>query len=38
MIEHYFLIKHLHITTATLSLLFFVVRAWWPAASTPWCC
>lgn len=29
MIEHYALIKHLHMTTAVLSLAFFVVRAWW---------
>lgn len=27
--EHYFLIKHLHITAATLSLLFFILRAVW---------
>ncbi|MFP4137954.1 MAG: SirB2 family protein [Halomonas sp.] len=27
--EHYFLIKHLHITTAALSLLFFMLRAVW---------
>ncbi len=25
--EHYFLIKHLHITAATLSILFFMLRA-----------
>ena len=36
MIEHYFLIKHLHITTATLSLLFFVVRAWWSVRESSW--
>ncbi|MCC5882769.1 MAG: SirB2 family protein [Halomonas sp.] len=29
MIEHYSLIKHLHMTTAVLSILFFIVRAWW---------
>jgi uncharacterized membrane protein SirB2 len=29
MIEHYALIKHLHITAATLSILFFMLRAWW---------
>lgn len=29
MIEHYFLIKHLHMTTALLSIAFFIVRAWW---------
>ncbi|WP_416138491.1 SirB2 family protein [Halomonas sp. HK25] len=36
MIEHYFLIKHLHITTATLSLLFFMLRAWWSVRESPW--
>jgi len=29
MIEHYALIKHLHVTAASLSLLFFMLRAWW---------
>ncbi|WP_206022607.1 SirB2 family protein [Billgrantia bachuensis] len=29
MIEHYALIKHLHMTTAVLSIAFFIVRAWW---------
>jgi uncharacterized membrane protein SirB2 len=29
MIEHYFLIKHLHMTTAVLSIAFFILRAWW---------
>ncbi|QPP49791.1 MULTISPECIES: SirB2 family protein [Halomonadaceae] len=29
MIEHYALIKHLHMTTAVLSITFFLVRAWW---------
>lgn len=29
MIEHYLLIKHLHMTTAVLSVAFFIVRAWW---------
>ncbi|MBW6392690.1 SirB2 family protein [Billgrantia antri] len=29
MIEHYALIKHLHMTTAVLSIAFFLVRAWW---------
>ncbi|CAM3528402.1 SirB2 family protein [Halomonas lysinitropha] len=29
MIEHYVLIKHLHVTAATLSILFFMLRAWW---------
>ncbi|MCG6662640.1 SirB2 family protein [Halomonas kenyensis] len=27
--EHYFLIKHLHMTTAVLSIAFFILRAWW---------
>lgn len=36
MLEHYFLIKHLHIATATLSLLFFMVRAWWSVGESPW--
>jgi uncharacterized membrane protein SirB2 len=26
---NYLLIKHLHVTAATLSILFFVTRAWW---------
>ncbi len=29
MLEYYLPIKHLHITAATLSLLFFMLRAWW---------
>lgn len=29
MIEHYSLIKHLHMTTAVLSIAFFILRAWW---------
>ena len=29
MLEHYFLIKHLHMTTAIISIAFFIVRAWW---------
>lgn len=29
MLEHYFLIKHLHMTTAIVSIAFFIVRAWW---------
>ena len=29
MLEHYFLIKHLHMTTAIVSIAFFMVRAWW---------
>lgn len=35
MIEHYLLVKHLHTTTATLSLLFFVVRALWSVREAP---
>ncbi|MDR9439525.1 MAG: SirB2 family protein [Halomonas sp.] len=27
--EHYALIKHLHVTAATLSILLFMLRAWW---------
>lgn len=34
MIEHYFLIKHLHMTTAVLSIAFFLVRAWWSVRET----
>lgn len=36
MIEHYFLIKHLHITAATLSLALFMLRAWWSVRESPW--
>ncbi len=35
MIEHYVLIKHLHITAATLSILFFMLRAWWSVREVP---
>ena len=35
MIEHYFLIKHLHITTAILSLVLFMLRAWWSVRESP---
>ncbi|WP_445156545.1 SirB2 family protein [Halomonas sp. E14] len=35
MLEHYFLIKHLHMTTALLSLAFFMVRAWWSVREAP---
>lgn len=35
MIEHYLVIKHLHMTTAALSLLFFVVRAGWSVRGAP---
>lgn len=34
--EHYFLIKHLHITAAVLSITLFVVRAWWSVKESPW--
>lgn len=33
--EHYFLIKHLHITAATLSILFFMLRAVWSVREAP---
>ncbi|MDZ7851673.1 MAG: SirB2 family protein [Halomonas sp.] len=33
--EHYALIKHLHITAATLSILFFLLRAWWSVREVP---
>ena len=35
MLEHYFLIKHLHMTTAGLSLAFFMLRAWWSVSEAP---
>ncbi|WP_187774732.1 SirB2 family protein [Billgrantia pellis] len=35
MIEHYLLIKHLHMTTAVLSLTLFVMRAWWSVREAP---
>ncbi|RDB44293.1 regulator SirB [Halomonas sp. DQ26W] len=35
MVEHYFLIKHLHMTTAGLSLAFFILRAWWSVREAP---
>ncbi|MGO2131897.1 MAG: SirB2 family protein [Halomonas sp.] len=34
--EHYFLIKHLHMTVAGLSLGFFMLRAWWSYRQSPW--
>lgn len=34
--EHYFLIKHLHMTVAGLSLVFFMLRAWWSYRQSPW--
>ncbi|WP_043531403.1 SirB2 family protein [Litchfieldella xinjiangensis] len=33
--EHYFLIKHLHMTFAGLSIVFFIVRAWWSVRESP---
>ncbi|ATJ84579.1 SirB2 family protein [Halomonas beimenensis] len=33
--EHYFLIKHLHMTLAGLSITFFLVRAWWAVRGSP---
>ncbi len=33
--EHYFLIKHLHMTAAALSITLFVVRAWWSVQESP---
>lgn len=44
MIKHYFLIIHLHITAATLSLALFALRcsasiwmrAWWSVHESPW--
>ena len=35
MIEHYLLIKQWHMTTAVLSLAFFIVRAWWSVREAP---
>ena len=35
MIEHYALIKQLHVTAATLSILFFMLRAWWSVRGAP---
>ncbi|MFB9869595.1 SirB2 family protein [Vreelandella sulfidaeris] len=34
--EHYFLIKQLHMTAATLSISFFVLRAWWSVRESPY--
>ncbi|WP_148252163.1 SirB2 family protein [Aidingimonas lacisalsi] len=31
----YFLIKHLHMTAAALSLALFIVRAWWSVIESP---
>ncbi|PXX96380.1 SirB2 family protein [Halomonas sp. LBP4] len=33
--EYYLPIKHLHITAATVSILFFVLRAWWSVRQAP---
>ncbi|WP_301585571.1 SirB2 family protein [Halomonas alkaliantarctica] len=33
--EHYFVIKHLHVTAAVLSITLFVVRAWWSVRESP---
>jgi uncharacterized membrane protein SirB2 len=35
-VEHYFLIKHLHMTAASLSIVFFMLRAWWSFRESPW--
>ncbi|HSH49659.1 MAG TPA: SirB2 family protein [Halomonas sp.] len=34
--EHYFLIKHLHMTAAGLTITFFMLRAWWSFRESPW--
>ena len=33
--EHYFVIKHLHMTAAALSITLFVIRAWWSVRESP---
>lgn len=33
---HYFLIKHLHMTLAVVSLAFFILRAWWSVREVPY--
>lgn len=33
--EHYALIKHLHVTAAALSLALFLLRAWWSVRESP---
>ncbi|TDO15244.1 putative membrane protein SirB2 [Halomonas ventosae] len=35
MLEHYVLIKQLHVTAASLSILFFMLRAWWSVREIP---
>ena len=32
----YFLVKHLHVIAALLSITFFTVRAWWSVRESPW--
>ncbi len=34
--EYYFLVKQIHITTAVLSLLGFIVRVWWSFTDNDW--
>lgn len=34
-VEHFALIKQLHVSAASLSLLFFVLRAWWSVREAP---
>jgi len=31
---NYLLVKHLHVSAATLSIIFFVVRAWWSVTNS----
>lgn len=33
--EHYFVIKHLHMMAAALSITLFMVRAWWSVRESP---
>lgn len=35
MLEYYLPIKYLHVTAATLSILFFMLRAWWSVCEMP---
>jgi len=35
-VEYYFLIKQVHITTAILSLLGFIIRIWWRFTDNDW--
>ena len=32
----YYALKHLHVTAASLSILFFVIRAYWSVSESPW--